>query len=283
MDDDFGDWQEKAQGGKKCPFAVAQLAQLLERYVAFVIASGLLTDNYTAAADDDVDKLDLSKVVKAETTLLKGLDNYHEGLSNGVPVKIMLALTTPEWAKPGGAASLTIPRRNRDPDDRHESSPKRAKSQSTRFSVDDRAPPGGGRFTFGGNAPPGGGRFSGFSGRHQGGQSRNSYSSAEVDNRSSRFGTFVRIGRYNGSVLPPALRPSNVTEEGYLIVGEPGGHTPNRLRQSWDLISQQHRELMIQFVAANTDKVKFNRQNEMVYASIGQSHYRLFAVPGQRG
>ena len=101
-EDEYGDWLDKPLGGRKSLFATTQLSHLLERYMATVITTSLLTQNYTAAASSKLDEIDFTKAIKGETsTLDKALEKYGEAVANGTPVEMMTVLIIPEWQKPG--------------------------------------------------------------------------------------------------------------------------------------------------------------------------------------
>ena len=141
-DDEYGDWLDKPLGGRKSPFATTQLSHLLERYMATVITTSLLTQNYTAAASSKLDEIDITKAIKGEVTLDKALEKYGEAVANGTPVEMMTVLIIPEWQKPGNMPKAIEELRHstggaQDSSFAHGSPAKRPKNKSTRFSFTD--------------------------------------------------------------------------------------------------------------------------------------------------
>ena len=272
-EDEYGDWLDKPLGGRKSLFATTQLSHLLERYMATVITTSLLTQNYTAAASSKLDEIDFTKAIKGEATLDKALEKYGEAVANGTPVEMMTVLIIPEWQKPGNMPKaieeLRHPTGGAQDSSFARGSPFKRPKKSLRFS------------DLGVGNQSSRGRFSNFGDADIHRNNRNSFSSAERDNVAKLHGFLVRVGGPNGpnadkSLLPSNMRPSKHVWEKFLIRGEfAPGDTPKDYRKTWFQLSAANKRDLIEHVRRNRDTVLFYSGDRRVVNAIGPENSHL--------
>jgi len=244
-------WWQRPTGGKKCPFANAQLVFYLDQYACALVKCSRNPLNYAAGARGDVSTIDLSPATKAERVLERRLNAYDEAIENNAPVKMTLPGLIPNWLLAPQAAGATPPSVN------FVTPPIRGRNR--RDEGTDRED--------GATRPRQRARFSDIG---IGGLSAH----GNTDRRSSgvdraRFGTHVRVGRASDmSVFPVALRPPNRDWEKFAIVGETSPDLPVAWRRTWPSFSDEEQAAMIDYVRANRSHIALNADNHRVAATL---------------